>query len=89
MTNETPAADGKMRAARYYGRGDIRVERVPVPELKPGTVAIDVAYSGICGSDLHEVRPPAPLWRALTRSTLTGRSSAPCTRTRSAASRFP
>lgn len=55
MVNENLAADGTMRAARFHGRGDIRVERIPVPELKPGHVAIDVAYSGICGSDLHEV----------------------------------
>ncbi len=43
-----------MRAARFYDRKDIRVEDIPEPELKPGTVAIDVAWCGICGSDLHE-----------------------------------
>ncbi len=43
-----------MRAARYHGQRDIRIEDVPEPELRPGTVAIDVAWCGICGSDLHE-----------------------------------
>ncbi len=43
-----------MRAARWHGREDIRVEDVPVPELQPGHVAVDVAWCGICGSDLHE-----------------------------------
>jgi (R,R)-butanediol dehydrogenase/meso-butanediol dehydrogenase/diacetyl reductase len=43
-----------MRAARYHGRGDVRVDDIPAPDLRPGTVAIDVAWCGICGSDLHE-----------------------------------
>ena len=43
-----------MRAARWHGRGDVRVEEVPDPELVPGSVAIDVAWCGVCGTDLHE-----------------------------------
>ena len=43
-----------MRAARYYDRGDVRIEEVPEPIVRPGTVGIDVAYCGICGSDLRE-----------------------------------
>jgi (R,R)-butanediol dehydrogenase / meso-butanediol dehydrogenase / diacetyl reductase len=43
-----------MRSARYYDRGDIRIEDIPEPALEPGTVGIDVAFCGICGTDLHE-----------------------------------
>ena len=43
-----------MKAARYHDRGDIRIEEVPAPEAAPGTVLIDVAWCGICGTDLHE-----------------------------------
>ncbi|MGO4202657.1 2,3-butanediol dehydrogenase [Rhodococcus sp. TAF43] len=41
-----------MRAAVLHGVGDLRVEDVPEPELRDGHVLIDVAYNGICGSDL-------------------------------------
>lgn len=44
-----------MRAARYYGNHDIRVEDVELPRItEKDDVLIDVAWCGICGSDLHE-----------------------------------
>ncbi|MGC0238293.1 2,3-butanediol dehydrogenase [Arthrobacter sp. SD76] len=43
-----------MKAARFHGREDVRIEDIPEPELRPGAVKIDVAWCGICGSDLHE-----------------------------------
>jgi (R,R)-butanediol dehydrogenase/meso-butanediol dehydrogenase/diacetyl reductase len=43
-----------MKAARFYDKGDIRVEDIPEPTIAPGTVGIDVAWCGICGTDLHE-----------------------------------
>ena len=43
-----------MRAARFHGRGDIRVEDVPEPVVRPGTVKVEVEWCGICGTDLHE-----------------------------------
>jgi (R,R)-butanediol dehydrogenase/meso-butanediol dehydrogenase/diacetyl reductase len=53
-----------MKAALFYGKEDIRVEDVPEPKLRPGTVKIAPAFNGICGSDLHLYHagplPPAP-----------------------------
>ena len=43
-----------MKAARFYDRNDIRVEDIHAPEVTPGEVLIQVAWCGICGTDLHE-----------------------------------
>lgn len=43
-----------MRAARYYDQKDIRIEDIDAPTAKAGEVLIDVAWCGICGTDLHE-----------------------------------
>lgn len=59
-----------MKAARWHQAKDIRVEDVPEPQAGPGQVKIKVAWTGICGSDLHEyiagpifvpVKAPHPL----------------------------
>ena len=43
-----------MKAARFHGPGDIRIEEVPEPQVGPGQVEIAVDWCGICGTDLHE-----------------------------------
>ena len=43
-----------MKAARFYDRGDIRIEDIPEPTPDTGEVLIKVAWCGICGTDLHE-----------------------------------
>jgi (R,R)-butanediol dehydrogenase/meso-butanediol dehydrogenase/diacetyl reductase len=45
-----------MRAARFHGVRDIRVEEVPEPDgdLAPTQVLIEPQWCGICGTDLHE-----------------------------------
>ena len=44
-----------MRAARYYGKKDIRVEDVAEASVRePDDVLIAPSYCGICGTDLHE-----------------------------------
>lgn len=65
-----------MRALRYYGPGDIRVEQdVQEPECGPLQVKVRPAYVGICGTDLHEYHsqtliPLAGERHALTRETV-------------------
>jgi L-iditol 2-dehydrogenase len=41
-----------MRVARYYGKDDIRIEEMPVPEPGPGELIVRIRASGICGSDV-------------------------------------
>jgi len=44
-----------MKAAVWHGRKDVRVEEVPdPPPPPPGQIQIEVAWCGICGTDLHE-----------------------------------
>ena len=58
-----------MRAARYVGHGGIEVTEVEAGPPGPGEVQLAVAYTGICGTDLHilhgamdaRVRLPAEL----------------------------
>ena len=45
--------EGRMRVARLYGVGDIRVSDEAVPEPRPGERLVRVTAVGICGSDLH------------------------------------
>ena len=42
-----------MHAARYVGNNTITVAEVPVAPPPAGQVQLDVAYTGICGTDLH------------------------------------
>lgn len=54
MTTDLQKIGMTMKAARYYANRDIRIEEIPAPVVRPGTVAIDIAWCEISGSDLHE-----------------------------------
>ena len=43
----------QQNALVWEGGNVVAVRPVAVPESRPGWVAVDVAYAGICGSDLH------------------------------------
>jgi (R,R)-butanediol dehydrogenase/meso-butanediol dehydrogenase/diacetyl reductase len=48
-----------VRAVEVAGDRSLTVVERPLPEPGPGQVAVDVAYCGICGSDLHFRDVPA------------------------------
>jgi (R,R)-butanediol dehydrogenase/meso-butanediol dehydrogenase/diacetyl reductase len=52
-----------VRAARYHGPGDIRIETVPDPAPGPGEVLVRPLHNGLCGTDLHQFYdgPMAPV----------------------------
>lgn len=43
-----------MRALRYHGREDVRLEEVEEPRPGPGEVKLEVLFNGLCGSDVQE-----------------------------------
>jgi L-iditol 2-dehydrogenase len=44
-----------MLAAVYRGKGDLRVERLPVPEPGPGEIQVRIDACGVCGTDVKKV----------------------------------
>jgi (R,R)-butanediol dehydrogenase / meso-butanediol dehydrogenase / diacetyl reductase len=61
-----------MRAARFYGQHDIRIEEVAVPEIHHADeVLVEVLWCGICGTDLHEYMV-GPIVTPVTPHRLTG-----------------
>ncbi len=43
-----------MRAARYHGRRDVRIEDVPLRDPLRDEATVRVHAVGLCGSDVHE-----------------------------------
>ncbi len=43
-----------MKALRWHGQKDLRIEDLPKPAMKDNQVRIAIKWCGICGSDLHE-----------------------------------
>src|ERR1039458_7904064 len=44
-----------MPAAVYKGNHTIAVEEIPVPDVGPSQVLLQISHCGICGTDLHMV----------------------------------
>jgi (R,R)-butanediol dehydrogenase/meso-butanediol dehydrogenase/diacetyl reductase len=45
-----------VRAVRWHGRDDVRLDEIPVPTPRPGQVLLRVDAVAICGTDVDEVR---------------------------------
>src|ERR1700734_2384037 len=63
-----------MKAAIFHGKGNIRIEEVPLPALKPGEVRVQIAVALTCGTDLKVLKrgyhakmltPPSPFGHEL------------------------
>lgn len=61
-----------MRAARYHGRGDLRVEEIPEPAPGPGEVLLEVHAVGVCGTDAAEWATGPHQYAVDRRHSLTG-----------------
>ena len=49
-----------MKALRFHGAGDLRLEELPLPDPLPGEVRIRPQAVGICGTDAHIFRGEFP-----------------------------
>jgi (R,R)-butanediol dehydrogenase / meso-butanediol dehydrogenase / diacetyl reductase len=56
----SPEQTDTMRALRWDGPGQVHPVDVPRPEAGDGWVVVDVARSGLCGTDLHIVSGSHP-----------------------------
>lgn len=61
LARSTCPAKVMMRAVRFHGQDDLRVEDVPEPQCEPGKIKIKPAWCGICGTDIHEFMDGANL----------------------------
>ena len=53
-----------MLAVEYHSNEDIRVLELPMPEIGPGEVLVQLQACGICASDVMEwyMKPRAPIY---------------------------
>src|SRR4051812_28545220 len=49
-----------MKAAMFYGPGDLRIQDVPAQEPGPGEMLVDVKAAATCGTDLKSYRRGHP-----------------------------
>lgn len=47
---------GTMMAAMYYGPNDLRIEEVPIPQVEPDGILLQIGAATTCGTDLKMYR---------------------------------
>ena len=62
-----------MKALRFYGRKDLRLENIDEPVPADDEVKVKVSYAGICGTDYEEYLY-GPLWICTSPHPITGHS---------------
>lgn len=71
-----------VRAAIFYGPGEVRLGEIPEAQLEPGDIRIRVALCGVCGSDIKTfvrgtpyITPPAVLGHEVVGSVVESQSN--------------
>lgn len=57
---------GEMRAAVFRGRGEIRLESKPIPQIGPTDALVRMTTTTICGTDIHILKGEYPVEPGLT-----------------------
>jgi len=71
-----------MKAARWYGNKDVRIENIPKPKItKDDDVLLEIEWCGVCGTDLHEYEE-GPVYIQEHPHVLTGQKTSDYPRTR-------
>jgi len=50
-----------MKAYRFHGPGDMRMDKVPVPKAGVGEAVLKVRIASMCGTDLHALKGEVPV----------------------------
>jgi L-iditol 2-dehydrogenase len=53
MLSVLPSLGSTMKAIRFHGCGDLRLDELAVPDPKPGEVRLRPLAAGLCGTDTH------------------------------------
>lgn len=60
MLLDLPSLGSTMKAIRFHGCGDLRLDELNVADPKPGEVRLRPLAAGLCGTDAHIVRCEFP-----------------------------